>query len=370
VYSNNPQDHNGGFPAFDDSSTIATWLQDAGYRTGLFGKYLNGYDTEYVPPGWDRWFATHESGAYYDYGVTSDGVIESYGRARRDYGTTVLGDEATGFIRGTPAEAPLFAYISVPAPHAPFVAAQEDRTAFSELRPWRPPSYNEKVISDKPRYLRELPWLDGERRREIDAIRLRQLRTLPAVDRLVGEVIGALEETGRLNNTIIAFTSDNGMLWGEHRWDSKEVPYEESIAVPMLIRYDALGLTARRDRHLVLNVDLAPTFAAAAGIVPPDVEGANLLPLLRDPSVAWRDGFLFEHMSTRALGVPSYCGWHTGDHVLIRYSGRQSELYDLRADPWQLGDRPEDLASEDIWTSLNEQLVVSCRPPPPALILT
>ena len=79
VYSNDPQDYNGGFPAFDDHSTIATWLHDAGYHTGLFGKYLNGYESDYVPPGWDRWFATHETGDYYDYEVTSDGAFVDYG---------------------------------------------------------------------------------------------------------------------------------------------------------------------------------------------------------------------------------------------------------------------------------------------------
>jgi arylsulfatase A-like enzyme len=369
VYSNDPQDYNGGFPAFDDHSTMATWLQDVGYHTGLFGKYLNGYANEYVPPGWDRWFATHESGAYYDYAVTSDGTIAEYGRDRREYGTTVLAGEAARFISEAPSDSPLFAYISVPAPHNPSIAAPQDEAAFSTLAPWRPPSFNERAIQDKPRYLRQHDWLDGEHRQEIDAARLDQIRSLLAVDRLVGRVIDVLRETGRLNNTMVVFTSDNGVLWGEHRWSQKDVPYEESIAVPMVVRYDALGFAARRDPHLVLNVDLAPTFATAAGVFPPETEGGSLLPLLLDPATPWRDGFLIEHMGSRTDGVPSYCGYHTNRYVLIRYDGNESELYDLREDPLQLrnGEADPDLAP--VRSSLNDRLLAACVPLPPALTL-
>ena len=74
-------------------------------------------------------------------------------------------------------------------------------------------------MKDKPLYIRDNPWMKADRRREIDRVRVRELRTLPAVDRLVGDVIDALKETGRLQNTIVVFTSDNGVLWGEHRWD-------------------------------------------------------------------------------------------------------------------------------------------------------
>ena len=369
VYSNDPQDYNGGFPAFDDHSTIATWLHDAGYHTGLFGKYLNGYESDYVPPGWDRWFATHETGDYYDYEVTSDGAFVDYGHDEQDYGTTVLAREAATFIRGTPSESPLFAYISAPAPHLPAIAAPKDRAAFEGLRPWRPPSYNERDIADKPRYLRQHRWLDGEHRQEIDAVRLAQIRSLLAVDRLVGHVIDVLKETGRLNNTIVVFTSDNGLLWGEHRWGQKDVPYEESIAVPMVVRYDALGLEARRESDLVLNVDLAPTFAAAAGVTPDDSEGTSFLPVLVDPSAPWRDGFLIEHMGSRGDGVPSYCGYHTSRYVFIRYDANESELYDLHEDPWQLQSVDGDPSLEQVRSALNDRLVAACVPLPPALTL-
>jgi Sulfatase len=239
----------GGFAAFDDSSTIATWLRDAGYHTGLFGKYLNGYETTYVPPGWDRWFATQGSAAYYRYRATSDGAVIEFGDEPTDYATSVIGEEAISFIQETPTEQPLFAYVSVPAPHDPSIAAPGDERAFDKLEPWRPLSFNERDVKDKPLYIRNNPWLKADRRREIDVARIRQVRSLLAVDRLVEDIVDVLRETGRLQNTIVVFTSDNGVLWGEHRWDSKDVPYEESIRVPLIVRYDALIPAARTDTN-------------------------------------------------------------------------------------------------------------------------
>ena len=367
VYTNN---FAGGFAAFDDSSTIATWLQDAGYHTGLFGKYLNGYETAYVPPGWDRWFATQGSAAYYRYRATSDGAVVEYGNDPADYATSVVGGEALSFIHETPAEQPLFAYVSVPAPHDPYIAAPGDERAFTKLEPWRPVSFNERDVSDKPQYIRDNPWLKADRRREIDVARIRQLRSLLAVDRLVEDVVDALRDTGRLENTIIVFTSDNGVLWGEHRWDSKDVPYEESIAVPLIVRYDALIPEARTDANLVMNIDLAPTFAEAAGATTPAVEGASFLPLLLDSATSWREGFLLEHMASHGgNAVPSFCGYHTKRYVLIRYNGDTSELYDLKVDRWQRDNVIDAPAYAEVQTALDDRLVAACDPPPPGMTL-
>jgi arylsulfatase A-like enzyme len=176
-----------------------------------------------------------------------------------------------------------------------------------------------------------------------------------------------LKATGRLNNTIVVFTSDNGVLWGEHRWRHKEVPYEESLSVPMVVRYDALTIDARSDPHLVLNVDLAPTLAAAADVTTPTTEGPSLLPLLLDLTSPRRDGFLIEHMITRGDGVPSYCGYHTSRYVLVRYYGNESELYDLVDDPWQLHNIDEEPSFAEVRSLLNDQLVAACRPLPPGL---
>ena len=164
----------------------------------------------------------------------------------------------------------------------------------------------------------------------------------------------------------MVFTSDNGVLWGEHRWAAKDVPYEESIAVPLIVRYDAVIPAARKDANLVTNLDFAPTFAELAGATTPIVEGASFLPLLLGQTDPWRTGFLMEHMASHGgNGVPSYCGYHTKRYVLVRYNGRDSELYDLRVDPWQRDNVYGSPEYSALQASLNEQLVAACVPKPP-----
>ncbi len=231
-------------------------------------------------------------------------------------------------------------------------------------------SFNERDVSDKPQYIRDNPWLQADRRREIDVARIRQIRSLLAVDRLVGDIVDVLRETGRLENSIVVFTSDNGVLWGEHRWVSKDVPYEESIAVPFIVRYDALIPAPRKDSNLVMNIDLAPTFAYAAGAATPAVEGASFLPLLLDSAASWRKGFLLEHMASHGgNAVPSFCGYHTKRYVLVRYNGDTSELYDLKVDPWQRDNVIDAPAYAQVVTALDDRLREACDPPPPGMTL-
>src|SRR6266702_5796982 len=146
--------------------------------------------------------------------------------------------------------------------------------------------------------------------------------SLLSVARAVGAIVDALQATGRLHNTLIVFMSDNGYLWGEHRWNDKVVPYEESIRVPMVVRDDRVVSAPRVDRHLVVNLDIAPTFAAFAGAKAPGAQGLNFLPLLSSgsgPGPPWRTDFLIEHMNL--LHVPSYCGIRSERYVYVHYAG-------------------------------------------------
>src|SRR5439155_9771067 len=159
--------------------------------------------------------------------------------------------------------------------------------------------------------------------------------TLVSVERWVGEIVAALRATKRLQNTLIVFTSDNGFSWGEHRWTDKVAGYEEDIRVPMVVRFDPMiprgGVV---NRKLVVNVDLAPTFADAAGVRAPGAEGKSFLPLLHGTRVRWRHDFLLEHLDL--LGVPSFCGVRTVHQVYLAYATGEEELYDLRTDPYEL----------------------------------
>lgn len=364
VYTNKSQQPHGGFSAFRDRSTVATWLQDAGYRTAMLGKYLNGYKGTYVPPGWDRWFATWDEGGFYGYTANSAGAVSTFGDDPTDYGTDVLARRATNFIRTTEPARPLFLYFAPHAPHGPATPAPGDGRAFSDLAPWRPPSYDEAHVAEKPAYIRAEPRLSGTAA-AIDRFRLDQYRSLLAVDRAVEAILDALADTGRLSNAMIVFMSDNGMLWGEHRWHKKLVPYEESIRVPLVVRADALIAEPRSDRHLVLNIDLAPTFARLAGIGAPGVEGRSLLPLLSSPTSPWRSDFLLEHMKMGEGGVPTYCGVHSGRFVYVDYVTGEEELYNLARDPHELSNKARKDSYRDILRVMRRRLVELCDPLPP-----
>ncbi len=357
----------GGFTVFRDTSTIATWLHGAGYHTALVGKYLNDYSAAahrgYVPPGWDDWFAFAENnGHYYDYDVNDNGAIRSYGHRPADYSTDVLADQAVSFIRDT--KGPLFLYYATSAPHRPAIPAPRDLHAFPDLPPFRPPSYDERSTTDKPRYVPESR-LTAARRRHVDEFRLDQYRTLLDVDRSVGRILNALKATGRLSTTFLVFMSDNGFLWGEHRLFGKELPYEESIRVPIVVRYDPVTSShARTDDHVALNLDIAPTFAEVAGVPAPEVEGTSLLPLLRGGSTSWRTDFLVEH-AKGSSDIPSYCEVRSLHAAYVLYADGETELYDLVRDPFEMNNIADRASQHRRVEAMSQRLHELCRPAPP-----
>jgi N-acetylglucosamine-6-sulfatase len=371
VYAN--QGTHGGFESFDDSSTITTALHAAGYRTGLLGKYLNQYvntEASYIPPGWDRWFAfttNKGNGDYFNYNVSDQGVLTSYGESEADYSTDVLAGQADDFIRTTDPAQPLFLYLSTRAPHEKAIPAPRYAHSFSHLPQWRPPSYSEADVSDKPAYIQAVPRWDLTKRKKRDQARINQYRTLSAVDDAVATVVTALTETGRLDNTLIVFASDNGYLWGEHRWSVKMVPYEESIRVPLVIRYDPLTPIASVDRHLVLNIDLAPTFAEVSGASLPQPDGTSLVQLLGGEGVGWRTDFLVEHLQTGDV-IPTYCAVRNKDYIYVAYGTGEQELYDLTADRYQLTNVASDPGYQETLAGLRARLEELCQPPPPGYI--
>ena len=302
---------NGGFArAFAvgmEKSTIATWLQAAGYRTGLVGKYLNGYGSPksgapnaYIPPGWSEWYGGTNV-AYYDYTLNENGKLVKYGNGPQDYLTDVLSGKAVDFItRAAANPAPFFLYIAPKAPHGPATPAPKYANAFPDAKAPRPPSYNEPDVSDKPQWVRQLPSLNDKQQAQIDQAYRRRIQTLQSVDDLVENVVNTLRATGRLDATYIVFSSDNGFMLGEHRDPTgKQVPYEESFRLPLFVRGPGIAAASTMEQ-LVGNVDLAPTFAQWAGTSVPDfVDGRSFAPLLAGGAVdGWRQAFLIEHFDT------------------------------------------------------------------------
>ena len=360
----------GGWPSFarHEPSTIATWLRRGGFQTGFFGKYLNNYGGRFIPPGWSKWIAFSPPNVenYYTYQLNRDGTMRWYGGNPADYSTDVLAGEATSFIRNAGA-GPLFMVFAPFAPHGPPTPAPRHEGALSGIPLWRPPGYNEPNVRDKPAWVRSLPRLTDHV--GIDTYRQRQLESLLAVDDAVAGILDALADTGRLGDTLIAFTSDNGFLWGEHRWRSKVVPYEESIRVPLVVRYDPLAQAGATSERLVANIDLAPTFARAGGVNAPRVDGRSFLNLLPTPNAPWRRDFLIESReSVTAPGVPSYCAVRNATHSYVQYGTGEEEIYDLAADPSQRKNLARNPSMRESLVAFRTRTRSLCSPPPPKFI--
>lgn len=355
---------NGGFEAMDDSSTIATWLDGAGYYTGLVGKYQNGYSATggtYIPPGWDEWFALMD-GDYYRYTVSDNGESRYVASV---YSTDLFAYEATQFIEDAPADEPFFLMFNPRAPHGPYTPATRHDAAFAEMTPSRPPSWQEEKVKDKPVWVRELEPIVGHEVLVYEREQVDSLESLLAVDEAVGRILDALEETGRLENTLIVFTSDNGYAWGEHRVWGKNAPYDVSLRLPLIMRWDAGIVPGSSTQAVVANIDFAPTLAAVAGISPPTpVDGISLTRFFADPGATLgRKGILLEH----ALGgkiVPPYCGWRTADDLYVRYANGDEEYYDYSIDPYELRNRASAPSARSVVEARRAITRLRCRPLP------
>ncbi|MDP9412200.1 MAG: sulfatase [Actinomycetota bacterium] len=358
-----------------EDSTVATWLQDQGYRTVLVGKYMNDYDGEHVPKGWDDWYAI--VGSHLSEDLNENGRVRHYG-SERHHLDDVLAEKAAGYLpRAARSDAPFFMWVGTQAPHAPATPAPRHEEAFQDARLPRGPSFDEEGVWDKPGWVRDNPRLRHKRVEPMQDLYRDRLRSMLAVDEMVGRLVDALESRGELDNTYLFFTSDNGWHAGEHRLTAgKWTAYEEDIRVPLIVRGPGVpeGETLP---HLVLNNDLAPTFADLAGAAgepgPPFVDGRSLAPLLdEDPPAEedWRSAFLVEAAAEQGpSAVPPLSGdrlpkewWRapqedsqegsqqdwgrprlkavrTEDHIYVEYATGPRELYDLEKDPYQVNNR-------------------------------
>jgi arylsulfatase A-like enzyme len=162
---------------------------------------------------------------------------------------------------------------------------------------------------------------------------------LTLVDRTIPGLIKRLRENGELDNTVIAFTSDNGYHMGQHRLEpGKNLPYEEDMKVPLVVRGPGITENVEKD-ELVLNNDLAPTFADLAGAQVPDFVDGRSFGALMQGNVTWRSQFLFEGRAKEVDygdGLPPHTAIRTHRYKLIEYETGERELYDLEADPYEL----------------------------------
>ena len=337
----------GGYKVFqakgNQHESVPVKLNNAGYATGLFGKYLNGYridSGEPRPPGWNRWTATVENDGgnkYTDYRYTADApdlaLAESAGaptyeqRSQGEYVTSHMGKAAVDFIEEVPSEVPLFAVYTPYAPHAPFTP--EPKFAGAGVKPpgkERPDS--EKNVSEEPHWVQVQPKKAKVEGMEPRAVWRKQTAVLRSVDEQVGLIIEALERTGRWENTLLVFTSDNGYAFGQNRVTSKNNPYRPSSEVDLIVRYPGQQEAAQNGDLVTANVDVAATLLTAAGLpnstsgLPLGTSGGRLgIPMMG----TWN--------KMRGRKRPPYCGWRTTDELFVRYGSKEEEYYNYRIDP-------------------------------------
>lgn len=264
-------------------------------------------------------------------------------------------------------DSPFFLYLSVHAPHAPAKPALRHEDLYEGLRTPRTPSFDEANVSDKPGWVRNLS-LDSSEVRHIDALYRKRLKTTAGVGETIGGLLRTLEQTGKLDNTYLVLTSDNGFHMGQHRLGlGKQSAYEEDIRVPFMIRGPGVPAGVSRG-EMVLNNDFAPTFADLAGFPPPaSVDGRSFASLLdkrkgNDPS-SWRTAFEIrnwdnkkDETSYRAVTpIPPYRAVRTQRHLYVEYEAGERELYDLRKDPYELHNL-YDSAAPDLISELDARL--------------
>ena len=345
-----------------------TALREAGYTTGLFGKYLNSEPCA-PQPGWDRWVCGTPNTE-----VNPELNIDGQRLSFKGYTADILASRAVDFIHAAEAKnQPFFVYYAPKDPHLPANDPRDKRP----VPPYEPPSLNaDPQPASKPAWTR-LPPLDARNLGKAQNWHTLMTRQIPPLDAAMGTILRAI---GRQSNeTLVIFMSDNGFMYGEHRMTSKNEPYEESVRVPMVIRFPQVlpEDQAFSSSALLSNVDLAPTIMDAAGI-PWKADGTSLLPLVGRKSATVRDGLLIEWCQAghtkpcqsekkaeelNVLAIPNYWELETERYAYVEYATGERELYDLVSDPYEMTNLASDPAHASLVARLHAQLAALRAPP-------
>lgn len=324
--------------------THATLMREAGYTTAYVGKWHMGNQRE--RPGFD-YHATYKGhGQYADCPFIVDGKDTS----TKGWVDDVATDYAIEFINKQKASPkPWSLILGFKTPH----------------QPWEPPARAKNLYTGES--ARSVPNVNtppiyfGKEIRETQSkrpvpptqpINLDYFRCVNAMDENLGRLLKTLDESGFAPNTIVIFTSDNGCYLGAHATGDKRSAYEESLRVPFIVRYPALGDKSRGRivDEVVLNLDLAPSLLDFAGVpVPKGMQGRSWRTLLTRNDPSWRKSWFYEYFAENQNGtnVPDITAVRTADAKLIKYPGHNSwtELFDLRSDPYEIHNLIDDPAA-------------------------
>jgi arylsulfatase A-like enzyme len=361
VFTNTAPD--GGHASFvsngNESRSFAVTLHDAGYRTAMMGKYLNGYrpagsgpaGPRVIPPGWDEWDVAGGHGPYeFNYLMNHNGATQRYGSLPPDYLTQVLSRRAKAFVKkAARSGSPFFLEVATFAPHFPYVPAPRDSRKFPGLTAPRTPAFN-RLPGHPPRWLSDRGRLTAPERKRIDRDFRLRAQDVVSVDRMIGAIEHALHKARVAKDTVLVFSSDNGYHMGEYRLHpGKQTAFDTDIRVPLVVagRGIARGLV---NSQVIQNIDLAPTFEAIAGLTPSrDRDGISFAGLLHGhPPSPWPTLALIEHHGPdqdlndpdhpgRGSGnPPSYEALRSRSYTFVSYATGEREYYDRSRDPFEL----------------------------------
>ena len=366
-----------------DLNTFPRQLDSTGYDTAFVGKWHMG--TDGTPrPGFDTWVSLIGQGTNTD----PELFVGSERLKFEGHVTDVLTDQAVSFLE-VPREEPFVLFFSQKAVHPDpslglieggFIAADRHLGIYDDEPVARLPSAGVPPL-DKPALVRRVPDLPplGPGTSTTDATIRDRLEMMTGVDESVGRLLETLERTGELDRTVFVVTSDHGYFYGEHGLNAqRRLAYEESVRIPIAIRYPGLIEPGTRPEQMVLIIDLASTILDLAGQEPEDpVHGASLVPILSGANPGgWRTSLLIEHHSdpddylrrvpgpgrdlefTRVLSM-GYKAVRTERYKYIQYTELEGmdELYDLEADPYEMNNIIDAAEAAPLLEDMQDELV-------------
>jgi len=348
-------------------------LQEAGYETAFLGKWHMKHGAE-PREGFDYWLSFDGQGKYIDPPLNENGREFK----EKGYMTDILTKYAMRWME-KPKEKPFCLFLWHKAVHGPFTPAPRDSSAFADAQI---PEYENWYddMEDKPEWLRRgwkygvhnQHWKDSEGKPVPDKIDpapwdpqnprwMNYLRAMLAVDKSTGDIRKCLEDLKIMDNTVLVYGSDNGFFLGAHQRGDKRLMYEESLRVPLIIRYPELIKSGDKNSAMVLSIDVAPTMLElAGGTIPKEMQGNSLVPLLKNEPVNWRESFMYEYFQEAyAPGFVTVAGARTKRYKYIESPERFediNELYDLENDPGEMDNLINSPAYQVIKAEMMEEL--------------
>ena len=318
---------------FTRLTTFPQRFQRAGYRTAMFGKWHMGVDMD-PKPGFDHWACFRGQGTYFNPTLNVNGTVTSL----EGFTDDVTSELAAGWMN-TEDQRPFLAIVGFKSCHSPFEPPPRTANLYEGIPMPRPPSFD-RPLPDQPQWIQTFDDTGHTpySRIPFDDLALRFARLVTAADENVGRLMSALERAGRLDDTLVIFSSDNGFLLHEHGLYDKRAMYEESIRVPLLMRHPRLVKRGTID-DLTLNIDLAPTLVEMIGAPgAAEMQGMSLLPAMQRRRRDKRSIFFYQYDRETPYSTPSLMGVRTPEWKLVRYQeeGQLHELYNVKKDPFEM----------------------------------